>query len=112
MRKIEREMIDAVRERRTWHGRNTAVIAYRNGVQVTLHGNVIATVLPGAAEWTLAGWNTPTTRSRINALASAFGWRHVTTIKGTPHVYESAGDPSGLTIRRPIDSHSWVRADK
>ena len=47
---------------------NTVVTNDETGVKVYLHGNCIYAVYDGVARFTLAGWNTPTTRSRLNAL--------------------------------------------
>ena len=47
-----------------------------NSIAVTtvyLHGNMIAQLSDGEWGFNLAGWNTPTTKSRINALAKHWG---------------------------------------
>lgn len=75
MRKIEAETIAAVRRGQCWRKGNMEVwVSPESGViRVKLHGNTIATrTLAGEWAFTLAGWPTPTTRSRINALARAF----------------------------------------
>lgn len=83
MRKIEADMVRAVRELKPARLGNTVVtVSDRFGwADVHLHGNRIATVWPersdghGPArhiEVTLAGWDTPTTRSRLRALLRAF----------------------------------------
>ena len=78
MRKIEEKMLWAVRSRRNMQEGNTQVVicsGAKNGgimVNVFLHGNHIYTLyaLNGTVSesFTLAGWNTPTTRSRLRAL--------------------------------------------
>lgn len=79
MKKIESEMLNAWNENRAWTGGNTTVSVEWDPtinepmVRVILFGNVIAKKWVGAngsewKGWTLAGWNTPTTRSRLNAL--------------------------------------------
>lgn len=74
MRKIEKDMVAAVEARRNWIGGNTAVTVQLNGdVHVTLHGNLIAIIGDNQESYynrraTLAGWPTPTTRSRLRAL--------------------------------------------
>ena len=40
---------------------------------VFLHGNKIAKIEDGALLMSLAGWNTPTTRERLNGIADVFG---------------------------------------
>jgi hypothetical protein len=89
MRVIEKQMIEAIKDRRPWKSGNTEVSLCRREddkplARVYLHGNHIATVgyasdqPAGDFEVTnlsvsLAGWNTPTTRSRLTALCQAFG---------------------------------------
>src|SRR5687767_4569190 len=89
MRKIEQQMIKAVRGAlvggKAWLGGNTMVTATAtaNGytAEVRLHDHHIACITVRDGIWavdmtfTLAGWNTRTTRSRINALLDAFGPR-------------------------------------
>ena len=43
-----------------------------DGKTVWLHGNAIVKRDPdGLVRWSLAGWNTPTTRERVNGIANA-----------------------------------------
>ena len=75
MRKIEEAMCAAVKERKYWKSGNTEVnvridtYGYTH-VEVRLHGNMIwrYNEAEDMTEFTLAGWNTQTTRSRLNAL--------------------------------------------
>jgi hypothetical protein len=101
MRKIEQKLIAAIRAAKSASFGNTAVTQTEHGAIVTLHGNVIARIgTPDGTHWTLAGWNTNTTRSRIRALAFAFNWaRTPHTVRGIPHA-------SGT----PISSTQWVNA--
>ena len=88
MRKIEREMCAAVKERRNWKSGNTEVKVRKDGattrVTVYLHGNDIYETIEDSstgfkkAGFTLAGWNTNTTRSRLNALGVGVYQRHWT----------------------------------
>lgn len=74
MRKIEEAMCAAVKEHRNWKNGNTEVKVYKIGdfmhTRVYLHGNIIWmwNEAEDIAEFTLAGCNTNTTRSRLNAL--------------------------------------------
>jgi len=78
---------------------NTAVALVRpNTAEVRLHGNHIATVYGGGMRFTLAGWNTNTTRSRVNALLNAFARGHVTTCKGQAH----------YSVYGPIGNDWWI----
>lgn len=75
MRKIEKAMCAAVKERRYWKSGNTEVnVRYDYlgsiHVEVRLFGHLIwkYNEAEDMTEFTLAGWNTNTTRSRLNAL--------------------------------------------
>ena len=72
MRKIEKEMLAAVCEHRNWNCGNTIVTCENNVVCVYLHGNLIYEddMDERRESFTLAGWNTPTTRSRLRALGA------------------------------------------
>jgi len=99
MRKIEQSLIAAIRANKPFKMANTQFIPYCPGNggrvgQVLLHGNLIATYKPHSEgykcpkEWhfNLAGWNTTTTRSRINALSRTFlGYTAVANRKGVPY---------------------------
>ena len=74
MRKIETQMIEAINNRKDWKSANTEVYVNDNNcANVYLHGNLIAwvnkdndlTVFDG-------GWQTVTTKSRLNALCNEF----------------------------------------
>ena len=68
MRQVEQNMVNAVNGRYNYKSGNTRVEVVNNNVFVYLHGNLIYRIIDGAASFSLAGWNTPTTRSRLNAL--------------------------------------------
>ena len=74
MRKIERQMCDAVQGNRNWSSANTSVtIDLETKVSsVYLHGNLIATVSDNDMTIYDGGWQSTTTKSRINALCDAF----------------------------------------
>lgn len=101
MRKIEEKMLWAVRSWRNMKEGNTQVVvkkAENGGKELTvyLHGNAIFEAyqnLDGCYErrFTLAGWNTPTTRSRLRALGIA-----ISQVNWTPMVYG-----------QEISSHKW-----
>lgn len=82
MRKIEQAMIKAIKDQRAgWQSGNTSVECALGACEVRLHGNSIARITEDAVCVTLAGWPTPTTRSRLNAILREF-------IPGG-HVYQS-----------------------
>ena len=70
MRQIEKEMLYAVCNRKNMSKSNTQVLVREDGgIWVSLHGNLIAHRGAGGLwRFTLAGWNTLTTRSRLRAL--------------------------------------------
>ena len=68
MKQIEKNMLQAVRSGRNFRSGNTVVTADTTGVKVYLHGNCIFAVYQGVKRFSLAVWNTVTTRSRLNAL--------------------------------------------
>ncbi len=74
MRKIERQMCDAVQGNRNWKNANTEVTIdlETNTSSVYLHGNLIATVTDNDMTIYDGGWQSNTTKSRLNALCDAF----------------------------------------
>ena len=74
MRKIESEMQAAIVERRNWSKSNTSVSVDSLGnTFVTLHGNLIATISNnGDMKLSSCGWQTVTTKSRLNAILDCF----------------------------------------
>ena len=99
MRKIEAQMVMAVRDQlsgseKTWKSGNTEVSTEHSGIHgtfnydrdvvVRLHDNEIARFTNGGAlKITDAGWQTVTTKSRLNALLSCFyAGQRLSQIKG------------------------------
>ena len=74
MRKIEMMMNSAIRYRKNFSSGNTMVRAYRHCVDVYLHGNHIASLDTASHALTLkdGGWQSNTTKSRLNALLEEF----------------------------------------
>ena len=74
MRKIEEQMNYAIRHRKNWAGSNTTVRCFREVVEVFLHGNHIASLDTATNDLTLfdGGWQSNTTKSRLNALLDEF----------------------------------------
>ena len=76
MRKIETEMNNAVRNKIAWSKNNT-LTTFDNTIEncfVYLHGNHIATYNYADKELSLfdGGWQSNTTKSRLNALCNEF----------------------------------------
>ena len=73
MRKIETQMNSAIRSRRDWHSGNTRVeITEDNKAFVYLHGNKIAVVDEENVQIFDGGYQTVTTKSRLNAIIEEF----------------------------------------
>lgn len=93
MRKIEREMVAAVRARRPWAKDNTQVVIQGdNGLAVLLHGSVIYKEVQGrfvrSAFFNLHGWNTATTRSRLRALGVPVHTKNGRAMLGDDYITE------------------------
>ena len=74
MRLIERQMVDAIKEGKDWRKDNTKVVQFYNDkdypvvTSVFLHGNKIAEIDATTVEIYDGGWQTNTTKSRLNAI--------------------------------------------
>lgn len=73
MRKIESLMNDAITNKKDFKSANTEVIACSNVSDVYLHGNLIARIGETWIELFDGGWQTVTTKSRLNAILSVHG---------------------------------------
>jgi hypothetical protein len=83
MRKIEREMVAAIKAQKNWRKANTEVVCEKDNdgafFTVLLHGNAIAEGEwfdgegDGVAYLYSCGWKTATTKSRLNAVVAAVG---------------------------------------
>ena len=74
MRKIEKQMCAAVQANKDWQSGNTSVhFDAESGVSVVrLHGNKIAEIDDTSMTIFDGGWQTVTTKSRLNALCEEF----------------------------------------
>ena len=74
MRQIEKNMNSAIWSKKNWAGSNTTVITEDDISTVMLHGNHIATYYHNTKELALfdGGWQSNTTKSRLNALCNEF----------------------------------------
>ena len=112
MRKIEIEIINTIRDQRDAVAlreasrmektlANTRIVTRLRGddkviTTVYLHDNVIAQGDAFAWGFKMCGWPTPTTKSRINAIANAFGRAGVSTKNGKHY--------SG---NKEVDAYNW-----
>ena len=78
MRKIEQQMIDAIKSETDWQSGNTKVVNFFNDgdkcvvSSVFLHGNKIAEVTDTDMTIFDGGYQSTTTKSRLNALCQEF----------------------------------------
>ncbi len=113
MRKIEQQMIAAIRAGVTDKTMgNTRVHACVGFMEVQLHGNIIAHVdlSRGSVRFTLAGWPTPTTRSRINAILSEFVHVYAVIYQREGRQYAWTPEFSDKGAGKPIGAREWVQA--
>ena len=72
MRKIETQMIDAIKGNKNWSSGNTQVVTNMGVSTVYLHGNKIALIDDTSMTIFDGGWKSNTTKSRLNALCDEF----------------------------------------
>ena len=72
MRKIETQMCQAIQSNKNWKSGNTEVVTNDTVSNVYLHGNLIATVTDNDMTIFDGGWQSNTTKSRLNALCYEF----------------------------------------
>ena len=72
MRKIETQMIAAIHGNKNWSSGNTQVVTNLDLSNVYLHGNLIAQIDNNTVSIFDGGWQSATTKSRLNALCSEF----------------------------------------
>ena len=73
MRKIESQMNAAISEQRDWKCSNTMVVNHNGVSHVFLHNNKIAEVGDNFIVLMDGGWQSNTTKSRLNAILSTHG---------------------------------------
>lgn len=97
-RKIENALVAAIRHNVSFRSGSTNYNAATR--TVTLYQTAIAQREGDGWRFNLGGYNTATTRSRLNALASAFGLNPVGTRQGTPYVRREG-------IRCEVPASDW-----
>lgn len=92
MKKIERQMIAAIKCKVNMSFGNTQVSHSNSKTSVLLHGNEIAR--RDGTDWliTCAGWNTVTTRSRLNALSKGLDLRYTVFQRDYQLYFKAQGD--------------------
>lgn len=90
MRKISNDIVTAFLA-----GNNRTISnSSTNGKSLFLHGNEIARVTDSGIEITLAGWPTPTTRERLNAICEKLGVGKISQRKGKQYRDGQEIDPN------------------
>lgn len=127
-RKIELQMIAAIRDTLTdsgfegcyWKSANTSVWQGHSGtrgtyshdrwIEVILHGTVVALIEPNVRRVSLytGGFNTTTTRSRINAVLREFapGW-NLCQRNGKPTMFDRNDNPEPFTEGFALTFDPW-----
>jgi hypothetical protein len=76
MRKVTKNAVNAFKADNKFSGSNTNVLTYKAGTQMILHKNIIAEKyfkMPhDKISISLSGWNTVTTRERLNGILKAY----------------------------------------
>ena len=74
MRKIEQQMNNAIANSKDWKNGNTEVVNCNGESFVYLHGNHIATLGDDFVRIFDGGWQSNTTKSRLNAILHEFAY--------------------------------------
>ena len=103
-------MCDAVQGNRNWKNANTEVTIdlETNTSSVYLHGNLIATVTDNDMTIYDGGWQSNTTKSRLNALCDAFCYKGECVFQKdyTWYVRKCIGAINGQNVFKTEDFHS------
>ena len=96
MRKITQQIANAFKQGKSKSNGNT----WTNGKLVFLHTNqIVERDENGDIYMSLAGWNTPTTRERLNGIASILGLNASFTQKNFEPYFNG----------KLIGSHDWIK---
>ena len=94
MKKITEQAANAFHNSRDFRSGNTQVNRRIGGVELTLHSNIIAKNIGEGLHINLCGWNTNTTRERLNGLEGV----RLHTRKGQAFLNDN-----------PIPSNEWIK---
>ena len=99
MRKIEQQMNAAISNNKNWQSANTAVTfdEESNGSTVFLHGNKIAEIGDTFIQLFDGGWQSNTTKSRLNAILSEHGDVGDRVFQKAFDWFVSMNTPQGIT---------------
>lgn len=76
MRQITREAVAHFEAGMPFNKSNTTVTVEGDRVDMLLHNNLIARREKGTLQITMAGWETPTTRERLNGIPGVTVYQH------------------------------------
>jgi len=102
MRKIEREMVSAITSGRNFSKDNTTVLHSNDRAYVYLHGCNIAQVFDEYLLINDCGWQTVTTKSRLNAILHDLTDADISQQKQIWYLSGSAGS-------QEMHSHEWYK---
>lgn len=102
MANLDLTKLDRLTKPRTKLGHNTYAFKYDDLISVEYHGNIIANITPTEITLTLAGWGTPTTRTRLNQIAHHFGLN--ASYSQRNHEQHLNGEPISS-----YEEHTWSR---
>ena len=109
MRKIEKDMLKAIVNNKNWCSGNTRVKTDDANIsRVCLHGNHIATIDEDSMMIMDGGWQSVTTKSRLNALCNAFCITGECVFQKdfTWYVRKFVGAINGQSVFKTEDFHS------
>lgn len=101
MRKIQLAILEALRTKTNFsEGSTLVVVSDAGNIQMLLHDSPIVRIENNEKDMyiSLAGWNTPTTRGRINIALDKYGISRVVNCVNTPEI---AG--------RQIPTSGWIQ---
>ena len=104
MRKVTKNAINAFKADNKFSGSNTSVLTYKSGTQLILHKNIIAeSKRTGEVAISLSGWNTVTTRERLNGILKAYNRQYAIVQRNhEPYLYWTVGMNSGMQLANKI----------
>jgi len=92
MRQVTKNAVNAFKADNKFSGSNTKVLTYKAGTQMLLHKNIIAEKyfkMPhDKISISLSGWNTVTTRERLNGILKAYNRQYAIAQRNyEPYLY-------------------------
>ena len=108
MKQITRDAVEAFINNIAFSSSNTSVSVHETGVAMLLHGNIIAikTLKSGKIKINNCGWETPTTKERLNGILELCGSSNTTKI------YTKNGTwywkKNGKVVKFPYSGHTRI----